>query len=54
VDRKLAIVALLSGGCVAAILAPKDAYFIPNVLFFWLPQLAVRKHSAIPVVPGLS
>lgn len=40
-DRKLAIAGILSGVCVSAILAPKDAYFIPNVLFFWLSQLAV-------------
>ncbi len=40
-DRKLAIAGLLSGLCVSAILAPKDAYFIPNLMFFWLSQLAV-------------
>jgi hypothetical protein len=40
-DRKLAIVGILSGVCVSAILAPKDAYFIPNLMFFWLSQLAV-------------
>jgi hypothetical protein len=40
-DRKLAILGILLGGCVSAILAPKDAYFIPNLMFYWLPQLAV-------------
>lgn len=40
-DRNLAMVGLLSGVCLSAMLAPKDADFIPNVLFFWLPQLAV-------------
>lgn len=40
-DRKLAIVGILSGVCVSAILAAKNAHYIYNVLFFWLPQLAV-------------
>jgi ABC-type molybdate transport system permease subunit len=30
---------------VSVILSPKDAYFISNVCFFWLPQLAVLAFS---------
>ncbi len=36
-----ALACILVGGIVAAVLAPRDADFAPNFLFFWLPQGAI-------------
>jgi hypothetical protein len=42
VSRTLAARAcVLSGLLVAALLAPKDSYFLPNLAYLWLPQLAI-------------
>ena len=40
-DKRNVLLCLAVGLAVAIVLAPKDSSFLPNFLFFWVPQLAV-------------
>ena len=47
-ERSLAWASLAPGLMVSAALAPKDAWFLSNFLFYWLSQLAVLGLVAAP------
>lgn len=40
-EKLFVLLWVLFGFSVAVSLAPKDAYFLPNFAFFWLPQLVL-------------
>lgn len=40
-ERMTAIAGVVSGAAVSAVLAPKDSWFLPNFLSYWVPQLCV-------------
>lgn len=41
IERKLAVACVTLGGCISAVLAPKDSFFFPNFLFFWGSQVLI-------------
>ena len=49
-ERNLAIIGLVLGICVSAMLAQKGPNFLPNLAFFWLSQLVVLA-LALPFRP---